>query len=229
MDRKHFGNLKRVMQKRILTMHGFRKGKQALYYRALAHGTVGIDLQTSEFRNGFFVNVAWTFAGLPGFLAGEQLAPESMNLLDFAFHARLERVARQPSLPACWLFMNGESEIESTLQRALALSVAAGESIADHFSDTQRLLDAFTPNLVLKDYRDRLAAGTRENPPEMERIRSALHGYYPEEFELAYSLFHLSRAQNQSKLADEYLDVAKTAAWHDQEKALVHRAAAAKS
>jgi hypothetical protein len=93
------------------------------------------------------------------------------------------------------------------------------------------LLEELPPQLVFKDLRDSehlaaTGAPINKHPPEYERVRSALHGFYPDSFNLAYTLFHLSHTDDRAELAQQYLEVAQAAAWHKHEKALVARAIA---
>jgi hypothetical protein len=215
--------LRKTLLATLRSKYGFSKAAGGFHVRRFAHGYAGVDLQLSQFRDVMYVNVGWTFLGLPGFLQSRMLAPDEFELLDCAMHDRLDKVSRAEAVPTEWR-ADADAAADGLSRMLLDVADATCDSIGAHFTDPLALTSQLPPELVAQDFAERKRlAGGREGttPTDYALVRRALHGFYPGTFPLALCLWWVSQTSGNRADARKYLDLAHAAAWLPQDKTIM--------
>src|SRR5690606_18967945 len=139
-DRRAFAKLKRYVMDHRLAPQGFVKAVDGSYFKRQGGGVVGLQLQTSQYADEFFVNLVWTPDGAPSFLSGTVKPSEEMGVLDYAMLGRLEDVSHQGGLPHAWHFGIDVDDSADVIEQALRHAVSTCGSVSEHMSDRRQIL-----------------------------------------------------------------------------------------
>jgi hypothetical protein len=179
MAPKAITRLRNTLRATLRSEYGFSKAAGGLLVRRFAHGYAGVELQLSRFRDVMYVNVAWTFVGLPGFNQSRMLAPEEFQLLDYAMHDRLHKVSKTEAVPTEWR-ADSDAAADGLNRMLLDVTDATCDSIAAHFADPLALPGQLPPELIAHDFEERKRlAGGRPGTASADYafVRRALHGF----------------------------------------------------
>ena len=223
MALKAIARLRSKVLTALRSEYGFSKAAGGFLVRRFAHGYAGVDLQLSQFRDVMYVNVGWTFLGLPGFLQSRMLAPDEFQLLDCAMHDRLHMVSKTEAVPTEWR-ADSDAAADGLIRMLLDVADATCDSIGAHFADPLALPSELPPELVAHDFaeRKRLAGGRGGTTPrDYALVRRALHGFYPSAFPLALSLCWVSQTSGNREDAKKYFELAHAAAELPQDRTIM--------
>ena len=221
MPQREITKIRKIAIGELCTKYTFVKGLEGLCYKVYESGIAAVDLQLSDLGDYLYVNICWTFHGLPGFTTCLPTQPQDMGVLDYLFHDRLEQVSGAADIPPRWL----EREREQIIHVLPELSAHACNMVAHHFSEPYALVERLPPDLLMSDSEESLANAGKLvkdlRQPAYWAIRSALHGFGRRPFSLAWSLHLICKQYGDEGNSAQYIVVARNTAWHEQEKRLV--------
>jgi len=141
---------KRRVFRLTLAPAGFEKGK-GMFVRRVGEQVQAFEIQTATFGGVYFVNLAFSYALLPGFSAlyqGGIIDFHEFHILDFLMHQRMEYLMEDP-YPWEWAY--GGEDTENNLQLNAKNAISILDAWAQRWGNPIKFMEALPPELVIDE------------------------------------------------------------------------------
>jgi hypothetical protein len=217
INNRQFGRAKELISRDVLLPVGFRK-LGSLYVRSMDEQFHGIDFQASRHGDGYFVNLAFHYSFLPGFLHPKKFPPGELHILDFLSNARLSSflLSNQKAEPT--LYSETLDEAVNVLTNRARASVGVLDEYGRQWKEPSVWLNMFPLEVfeqVISDTEHRMAMTREYNLHPLTKETRNLIGEIigPEwtvgAFKIGYLLCAICLRQHNEAAAEKYLELTR--------------------